>query len=144
MKTSVAAILLIAPLALAACGGNGGSDAATAPAEAETAVGDAARGERIFDEQGCGNCHAFEAAGTTRNVGPNLDQVVARYDAAFVRESLVDPQAYIEKGMAGSIGGDQEYGTLMPSYGPDSENATNRLTEQQLADLIAYVMRGKS
>ena len=68
---------------------------------------------------------------------------MAKYDEAFIRESLVDPQAYIEKGVAGSIGGDTEYGTLMPSYGPESEITANRLSEQQLADLVAYLMSAK-
>ena len=94
-------------------------------------------------EQGCGNCHTFKAAGTTRNIGPNLDKVAAKYDEAFIRESIVDPNAYIEKGVAGSIGGDTEYGTEMGSYGPDAELEVNRLTEQDLADLVAYLTSGK-
>ena len=49
-----------------------------------------------------------------------------------------------EKGVAGSIGGEQKYGTLMPSYGPASKVTTNRLTEQQLADLIAYVLSARN
>ena len=35
--------------------------------------GGAADGEAIFAEAGCGGCHTLEAAGTSGNIGPNLD-----------------------------------------------------------------------
>ena len=35
--------------------------------------GEAPDGEAIFAEAGCGGCHTLEAAGTSGNVGPNLD-----------------------------------------------------------------------
>jgi mono/diheme cytochrome c family protein len=35
--------------------------------------GEAADGEAIFAEAGCGGCHALEAAGSSGSVGPNLD-----------------------------------------------------------------------
>jgi cbb3-type cytochrome c oxidase subunit III len=34
---------------------------------------DAMNGEAIFAEAGCGGCHTLDAAGTSGNVGPNLD-----------------------------------------------------------------------
>jgi mono/diheme cytochrome c family protein len=117
---------------LPACGGGGGDDS-------EAAKGDPAQGEKLFAEQRCGNCHAFAAAESDGLVGPDLDKVVAKYDAAFVRESLVDPGAFIEKGSRGSIGGDEDYENLMPSYAPDSEIVTKRLTDEQLDDLVAYL-----
>jgi len=36
--------------------------------------GEAANGEAIFSEAGCGGCHTMEAAGSSGNVGPNLDE----------------------------------------------------------------------
>jgi mono/diheme cytochrome c family protein len=36
-------------------------------------AGEAPNGEAIFAEAGCGGCHTLEAAGTSGNVGPNLD-----------------------------------------------------------------------
>lgn len=91
---------------------------------------------------GCGACHTFEAAGSTRNVGPNLDQAVRKYDADFIRESIVEPGAYVEKGQGGSIGGKEPYGTPMPAYGPD-EDPPQKLTAQQLADLVAFLVQAK-
>ena len=39
-----------------------------------TAAGDAAAGEAVFASAGCGGCHTLEAAGSSGNVGPNLDE----------------------------------------------------------------------
>ncbi|MBD0318150.1 MAG: cytochrome c [Thermoleophilia bacterium] len=41
----------------------------------ETGAGDAGRGEQIFAESGCGNCHTLSAAGASGTVGPNLDEL---------------------------------------------------------------------
>ena len=38
------------------------------------ATGDAAAGEAVFASAGCGGCHTLEAAGSSGNVGPNLDE----------------------------------------------------------------------
>ncbi len=107
------------------------------------AVGDPVAGKAVFEQQGCGNCHTFAAAGSTHNVGPNLDEAVRRYDAAFVRESIVDPQAYIERGAGGSIGGDRSYNDIMPAFGPTSDLGANRLTDQQIADLVSFLTQGR-
>ena len=40
----------------------------------EEGGGEAADGEAIFAEAGCGGCHALEAAGSSGSVGPNLDE----------------------------------------------------------------------
>ncbi len=47
-------------------------------AETETedgsGTGDAAAGEAVYSSAGCGGCHTLEAAGSTGNIGPNLDE----------------------------------------------------------------------
>jgi cytochrome c oxidase subunit 2 len=53
---------------------------------------------------GCSGCHALSAAKSTATLGPDLDNLVG--DAkragkpleAFIRESILTPQSYIEKG----------------------------------------------
>lgn len=128
---------------VAGCGGDGDAgQPATEPTATAVEEGDPARGREIYLAAGCGGCHTFEAAGTTRNVGPNLDDAVAMYDTEFITESIVDPQAYIETGSAGEIGGEDEYGTEMPAYGPD-EDPPQDLTEQELADLVAFLVAAK-
>src|SRR5215210_7247088 len=139
------AALCVLTLALltAGCGG-GGDEAAPEPQGPEQSrEGDPKAGKQVFLKAGCGVCHTFKAAGTTKTVGPNLDRVVEVYDEAFIRKSIVDPKAYIEKtsGEPGSIRGKKPYHATMPSFGPNAE-AANRLTEQQLADLVAFLTQG--
>ena len=56
---------LVAALGLAACGDTVGYSKGT---------GDKIRGKELFTK-GCGSCHTLADAGTTGNVGPNLDQL---------------------------------------------------------------------
>lgn len=61
-------------------------------------------GKAVFANQGCGSCHTLAAAGATAKVGPDLDKLPAEAKRAgqpleeFVRESIVDPNAYVEPG----------------------------------------------
>jgi mono/diheme cytochrome c family protein len=138
-----AVAVAVVALGLSACGGNG-DPAITSGARGTTAAvaeGDPERGREVYLASGCGGCHTFAAAGSSRNVGPNLDEAARRYDAAFLRESVVEPEAFIEKGESGAIGGDREYATDMPAYGPEEE-PPNRLTEQEVADLVAFLIEG--
>ena len=136
MKRTPFPVVAIA-VGLALASGCGGSDKATATSP-QPVEGDPERGKDLYMNLGCGACHTYSAAGSTRNVGPNLDRAAEMYDAAFMRESLVDPKAFIEKGASGSIGGTEPYRTRMPAYGPD-ENPPQRLSEQDLADLVAFL-----
>jgi mono/diheme cytochrome c family protein len=140
------AALCVLALALGAvgCGGGGGEAAPEGTTQERAREGDPTVGKQVFLKAGCGVCHTFEAAGTTQTVGPNLDLVVETYDEAFIKKSIVDPEAYTEKttGEPGSIGGDRPYHATMPPFGPKAEPA-NRLTEQQLADLVAFLTQGQ-
>jgi mono/diheme cytochrome c family protein len=40
---------------------------------------------------GCGGCHRLAAGGGSGEVGPDLDLVLAGYDAASLRAKIVDP-----------------------------------------------------
>ena len=55
-------------------GGGGGTTTDGGGGGTTTDGGEAADGEAIFAEAGCGGCHALEAAGSNGNVGPNLDE----------------------------------------------------------------------
>jgi mono/diheme cytochrome c family protein len=132
-----AAALFLIVLAAGCGGGGGGATTAAAP------VGDPVAGKTLFEQQGCGNCHTFEAAGSTKNQGPNLNEVAGRYEAPFIRQSIVDPMAYIEKGVSGSIGGAKPYRPVMPTYGSEAPTDANRLSDQQLADLVSFIEQGR-
>ena len=62
------ALLSLALLVLAGCGGKGGSDSSTSATASLP-------GAKVFDSAGCGNCHTLEAAKSKGTVGPNLDQL---------------------------------------------------------------------
>jgi mono/diheme cytochrome c family protein len=137
-------------------GGNGDSAADGSTVEEKAPVGDSERGKNVFLMAGCGTCHTFKAAGTTQTIGPNLDLVVDTYDEAFIRKSIEDPAAFIEKvgPEPGSIGGDQPYGSTardifygvhatMPSFGADADTPNQQLNQQELADVVAFLTQAR-
>ena len=78
----------------------------TAPPKTTTAAASTASpAKAVFVSAGCGACHTFTLAGTHGKVGPDLNtapKVDAAKDkmalAAFVKQSIVDPNAYISPG----------------------------------------------
>jgi mono/diheme cytochrome c family protein len=90
----------------------------------EAPQGDAQAGRAVFLAQGCGSCHVFSAAGTQGSVGPNLDESLEDRDAAYIRESVVDPNAEIAEGF--------QPGIMPGDYG-------EKLTPKQVADLVAFL-----
>jgi cytochrome c2 len=63
-----------------------------------------AAGKKAFTDNGCNSCHTLAAAGATGTIGPDLDKLKTFAADAnvpledFVRESIVHPNDYIEKG----------------------------------------------
>ena len=98
-------------------GGNGGDGAA---------AGDPAAGREVFTSAGCNTCHTLADAGATAQVGPNLDEVLRGQDAAFIHESIVNPNAMVAEGFPPNV---------MPG------NYGEQLSEQELADLVAYLVQ---
>ena len=126
--TLLALLALIAvPVVVVGCGGGeetspapetveGTVPAATTAEEegpASTVEGDASNGEQVYASAGCGGCHTLEAAGSSGNVGPNLD------DAKPPIELVVDR---VTNG-AGA----------MPAF-------EGQLSEQEIADVAQYVV----
>jgi cytochrome c oxidase subunit II len=81
----------------------------------------------VFVDQGCGNCHTFPPAGSTGTVGPNLGEALAGKNAAFIRQSIVDPNAEIASGYSAGV---------MP------ETYEDQLSPEQLNDLVAFLASG--
>jgi cytochrome c oxidase subunit II len=78
----------------AAGGGAAGGGAAAGGGQTASA----AQGKAIFTgEGGCGACHTLSAAGTTGTVGPKLDGIASK-GAAFLKQSIEDPNAQITAG----------------------------------------------
>jgi mono/diheme cytochrome c family protein len=68
-------------------------------------------GGQVFASNGCGNCHALAAAGSTGQVGPNLDEDLPGQDPAAIEQSIVDPNADIVQGF--------QPGIMPENYGAD-------------------------
>ncbi len=90
-------------------------------------AGDPAAGKEIFTttaQPPCASCHTLAEANASGTVGPDLDQVLKGKDAAFIHESIVDPDAEVASGFTAGV---------MPAvYG-------DQLDDQQLADLVAFL-----
>jgi cytochrome c oxidase subunit 2 len=65
--------------------------------------GGAVSAKQIFDSAGCKGCHTLKDAGATGTVGPDLDQALKGKSAAFIRQSIVDPNAVIANGFSAGI-----------------------------------------
>ena len=76
-------------------------------------------GRQVFVRQGCGSCHTLSAARTSGTVGPNLDKALADRSAAFIRQSIVDPNAAVEKGFPAGVM-PQDFGTRIPTADLDA------------------------
>jgi mono/diheme cytochrome c family protein len=106
----------------------------TAPTETSGGgpSGDPAAGKQVFTataQPPCATCHTLSEAGATGQVGPNLDDVLAGKSPDFIHESIVDPDAMIASGFTAGV---------MPKvYG-------DQLNDQQLADLVAFLVQATS
>ena len=71
---------------------------------ASTQEGAAGGGSQLFASAGCGACHTLAAAGTTGQVGPNLDEFLAPDDTtAGVEEMLVNPNVELAEGYPANV-----------------------------------------
>jgi cytochrome c oxidase subunit II len=89
-------------------------------------------GAAVFKNNGCGACHTFAAAGASAKVGPDLDKLKAYAQQAsqpleaFVRDSIVKPNAYIQPGYPRNV--------MPQTFG-------QALSKQQLDALVQYLIQ---
>jgi mono/diheme cytochrome c family protein len=135
-RIALALVALVFVLGVAACGGD--EEAAPEPETTEGTIttepedtgdeeettdtgetgadGDPVAGKEVFvGAGGCGSCHTFADAGTSGSIGPNLDDSQPSFDLAVDR---------VTNGQG-----------AMPAF-------EGQLTEQQIADVSAYVSGG--
>lgn len=100
--------------------------------EGQSAPSGPADGASVFASAGCGGCHAFAPAGSDAQIGPALDDLNAAAEKAgqplpdFVRESIVDPGAFIAEGYAEGV---------MPATFGES------LTPEEINALVTYLTK---
>jgi cytochrome c oxidase subunit II len=102
----------------------------TGTTSTSTTPSSSAAGLSVFNANGCSSCHTLSAAGATGKVGPDLDNLVAYAKQAkqpleaFIHESIVNPNAYIQPNYPKSV---------MP------QNFGQSLTKSQLDALVAFL-----
>jgi cytochrome c oxidase subunit 2 len=88
-------------------------------------------GAAVFKNNQCGACHTLKAAGASATTGPDLDKLPALAQGAgkpledFVRQSIVDPNAYVEKGYPKNV--------MPATFG-------KALSKQELDALVQYLV----
>jgi cytochrome c oxidase subunit 2 len=91
-----------------------------------------ASGLSVFNANGCSTCHTLSAAKASGKVGPDLDNLVAYAKqahqplTAFVHQSIVDPNAYIQPSFPKGV---------MP------QNFGQTLSKTQLGALVTFLVQ---
>jgi cytochrome c553 len=128
-------IIVLSLWMLVACGNGDGSGASSPEADV---AGDATRGEALYKQTsigagsapGCVTCHSLEAGvvlvgPSHAGVGTRAESTVAGQSAAeFLEESILDPNAEVMEGFAAVM----------------YQNYKNDLSDQEVADLVAFLL----
>jgi cytochrome c oxidase subunit 2 len=103
----------------AAGGGGGGGGGAAVDAKQIFTSGNADTGATA-----CATCHTLADAGAKGQVGPDLDKVLKGKDAAFIKESILEPDKEIAPGF--------QPGVMPPNFG-------DTLSAEQVDALVKYL-----
>jgi cytochrome c oxidase subunit 2 len=104
-----------------AAGGGGGGGGAAAAVNAKQLF---TSGNPSTGATACATCHTLADAGAQGQVGPDLDKVLKGKDAAFIKESIVDPNKVIAPGYQPNI--------MPPNFG-------DTLSAEQVDALVKYL-----
>lgn len=132
-------VLVLAMAVLVACGGGAEDAADTGGADDVAAIGNAANGDDLYNSAvigdnnapGCITCHSLDEGVVI--VGPShaglanraADYTEGQTAEEYLRESIVEPNAHIVEGFTPDV--------MYQNYATD-------LTEQQIDDLVAYML----
>jgi cytochrome c oxidase subunit 2 len=105
----------------AAAGGGGGGGGGGAAPDGKALF---ANGKDSTGAAPCSACHTLSAAAATGSVGPNLDQALKGKDPAFIKQSIVQPDAEIAAGFS--------KGVMPPNYG-------STLTPAEVDALVKFI-----
>jgi mono/diheme cytochrome c family protein len=132
MRNAFILLPLMLALSLLACGGG-----PTPDDEGQLIIGDPAAGKALFAQSlidtqpGCVTCHSVDPNVTV--LGPSLAgigmeaawRVEEMSDEDYLRQSIMEPDVYVVEGF---------------SHGLMPKALANVLSEQQIADLVAYLL----
>jgi cytochrome c551/c552 len=102
-----------------------GATGATGPTGSGGSANVSAQGKALFTKYTCASCHTLTAAGANGKIGPDLDKLAAEAQKAgqpleqFIRDSIVDPNKYIEPGFPKGLM-PQNFGTTIPKADLDT------------------------
>ena len=136
MRRIVMVMIMTSALALVlvACGGGDTAE----PSSGGAGAGDAARGESLYKKTaigaasapGCITCHALDEGLTLvgpshAGIGAAADSRIAGMSAEeFIKQSIIEPDVEVTEGFSP--------GVMYQNYGSE-------LSEQEIADLVAYL-----
>ncbi len=134
MRKTVSVIVIVMALILTACGGQSSGPV----------VGDVGRGEQLYNQstlgsksaEGCASCHNYDEAAGDDDKAPYTAGTAARAESRvpgmtaeeYIKESIVKPNAYVVEGF---------------NEGDMYQTWAEELSEQQMADLVAYLLTEK-
>lgn len=104
--------------------GSGGEDS-SATAAAGAARSEHESGRAVFTRMGCGSCHTLAAAGTMGQIGPNLDERLARHTRASLIARITAPPS------------DPEGFSMMPT------NFASRMDARELDALVLFLLAAR-
>lgn len=134
MHKTVSVIVTVIAILLTACGGQSSGPV----------VGDVKRGEQLYNQstlgsksaEGCVSCHNYDEAAGDDDKAPYTAGTAARAESRvpgltaeeYIKESIVEPNAYVVEGF---------------NEGDMYQTWVEELSEQQMADLVAYLLTEK-
>jgi len=81
------------------------------------------KGQELYDNNGCSGCHSIDTDSIL--VGPSLKGIGAKYDAAYLKDAIVNPDKDIPEGF---------YPGVMPPFA---------LPDADVAEMVNYMTTGK-
>jgi cytochrome c oxidase subunit II len=106
--------------------------ASSSSSSSSSSASASAAGLAVFSANSCSTCHTLTAAKATGTIGPDLDKLVSYAQqarqplAAFVHQSIVDPNAYVQSGYP--------KGVMPQTFGTS-------LSKSQLTALVTFLVQ---
>ena len=125
MRDWLTAGLTAAALAFAVVALGVGIDGDTDPPQASVAQAEGDSGRAVFARMGCGSCHALAAAGSSGQMGPDLDSRLGHHTRATLIAQITSPA------------GDGEFSEMPDDFG-------SRMDARELDALVRFLLSART